>query len=107
MKNLLGTYLGFAAVSTLQHIIEDETNFSDKLLIRGTVYFLVQILWGDLAHESVHSISPNDILPAFKNLLLNETIASPFIVLEIAKSVTLFLAMFHANQHHEMVKDVA
>ncbi|KAI2800138.1 Tuberous sclerosis 2-like protein [Blomia tropicalis] len=91
MKNLVGTYLGPATLNTLQHIIEDETNFNEKVLIRGAVYFLVQSLWGDMIKEKV-TLSPNTVLPAFKNLILNESIASPYISLEIANGIHIFLS---------------
>ena len=90
MRNLIGTYLGFASLLALNHIIEDETNYNDKVLIRGAVFFLVQSLWGDLSNEKVF-ISPNSVLPAFKNLILNQSIASTLIALEIANGIHVFL----------------
>lgn len=91
MRNLLGTHLGFACLSTLMHIIEDQTNYTEPALIRGAVYFLVHSLWGDL-HTKKATLSPNTVLPAFKNLLENEQIASPYISLEITSGIHIFLS---------------
>lgn len=90
MRNLIRTYLGFSCLSTLHHLIEDETNYQDRMLIRGAVFFLVHALWGDLANENT-SLSPNTILPAFKSLIENEVITSPFILLEMANGIHMFL----------------
>ncbi|OTF81245.1 hypothetical protein BLA29_007616, partial [Euroglyphus maynei] len=90
MRNLIGTYLGYDGLTTLHHIVEDEINFSDKFLIRGAVYFLVQSLWGDMINEKT-SISANVILPAFKILLHNDMATSPLIALEIANGIHMFI----------------
>ncbi|KAH9404411.1 Tuberous sclerosis 2-like protein [Tyrophagus putrescentiae] len=90
MRNLLGTHLGFACLRTLMHIIEDQTNYTEPALIRGAVYFLVHSLWGDF-HTKKATLSPNTVLPAFKNLLENEQIASPCIFLEICNGIHMFL----------------
>lgn len=90
MHNLLRTHLGFASLSTLMHIIEDQTNYTEPALIRGAVYFLVDSLWGDF-HTKKATLSPNTVLPAFKNLLENEQIASPCIFLEICNGIYIFL----------------
>lgn len=97
MRNLIGTYLGYDGLTTLHHIVEDEINFSDKLLIRGAVYFLVQSLWGDMINEKT-SISANVILPAFKILLNNDMATSPLIALEIANGIHMFISgSFHSK----------
>lgn len=90
MRNLLGTHLGFACLNTLLHIIEDQTNYTEHVLIRGAVYFLVHSMWCELYNERV-TLSPNTVLPAFKNLLENDQIATPTISLEIASGILCFL----------------
>ncbi|XP_075678387.1 TSC complex subunit tuberin isoform X3 [Dermatophagoides pteronyssinus] len=95
MRNLIGTYLGYDALTTLHHIIEDEINFKDKLLIRGAVYFLVQSLWGNMMinqnDKQKTTISANVILPSFKILLNNDMASSPLIALEIANGIQMFI----------------
>lgn len=109
MKNLIGTYLGFSCLSTLHHLIEDETNYQDTVLMRGAVYFLVQALWGKLANEN-SSLSANTILPAFKNLIENDTITSPYIMLEMANGIRAFLLSLEEKTTdgtvYEIVKEV-
>ncbi|KPM09122.1 tuberin-like protein [Sarcoptes scabiei] len=99
IRNLMGTYLGFATLTTLHHIIEDEINFGDKLLIRGAVHFLVQSIWGDLVQVTEKSgLSVTVVLPAFKMLLSNEMIVSPQISYEIADGIHCFVKNVHDNR---------
>lgn len=97
MRNIIGTYLGYSCLATLHHIIEDEINFTDKRLIRGAIYFLVQSLWGTMINEKA-MISSNMVLLAFKNLL-NNNVASQQIALEIANGLFIFISSQMINDN--------
>ncbi|KAF6037720.1 TSC2 [Bugula neritina] len=102
MKELLGTHLGYSALSTLTNILHNRQNQSDGSLLRGAVFFIGMALWGSQRVNTLQ-VSATAVLPAFKIALASNNTKTAY---EISLTVLRLVRKFGKAQPYILWENV-
>uniref|UniRef100_A0A1X7VTP7 Rap-GAP domain-containing protein n=1 Tax=Amphimedon queenslandica TaxID=400682 RepID=A0A1X7VTP7_AMPQE len=95
---LLGTHLGHAAIFCLCSILQDRTNWSYPLILRGAVFYISMSLWGSRKVETL-KVSFGSVLPSMKEASrCPHTIVIYEIALSLLRLVRTYSSLFHSTE---------